>query len=419
MTPQEPQEPDFLANKPSLLATFYGQRGKLSLLVDRLVKSLGLQLKMPNHWEHDERLIFLRHFEPQAAHDAAVVQLALSAPGKVIDAWATMCWRLGRELDYECFKHVWGYSLLYQAVLADGVSLDEPGLRELVSNVRRLQGDFSARAPILAQTEVPGGQLWLTRVPLDGDGVKAATVYVALGTAEGESQLLRRVLLGPHAKLLMPDLIAHKGYQQVRQYRKNNMKYRYEEAAQALRQTTNALLSDVTTRQDSSKLYTLTHDYKGFLTIVPRLEELHSSLAKQVHNYEWWQKRLEMSDVLDFHHYHLNNAKQELHLLISKGKDTLEAAKITVDMVQTNLDRQQAQRDQRLQTILSVIGTALAVPQLLDREVIAALLHWAFALLQLPLPPEGYSTLLLFAIQATITTLIALFVGLIVGFRKK
>lgn len=326
---QPAEQEQILLQDAALLASFYSQRDKAQRLIERLVEQLRLTpvVEAVNEWVDEEFFILLRSFDPEAAHDTTVVQLRMSAPGVAVETWTTMCWRLGRELDDEYLKFVWGYSLLYQASLVEGVSIHEPALAPLIASVRPLQSERSSRAPILAQTKVLGSQLSLTRVPLGDDGLDAGMVYVVLASAQQEPEFVSSILLGPHAKLLMPDLIAHKGYYQTRQYRKNKMKSRYQEAAQTLRQTTNALLSDVTARQDSSKLYTLTKDYKGFLTMVPLLDELHVSLDQQVHTYQWWQQRAKMTQVLDFHDYHLSSANRELELLIVQGKDVLEAAK--------------------------------------------------------------------------------------------
>ncbi len=416
---QPAEQQQILLQDAALLASFYSQRDKAQRLIERLVEQLRLTpvVEAVNEWQDEECFILLRSFDAEAAHDTTVVQLRMSAPGVAVETWTTMCWRLGRELHDEYLKFVWGYSLLYQASLANGVSIHEPALAPLIASVRPLQSELSTSAPILAQTKVLGSQLSLTRVPLGDDGLDAGMVYVVLASAQQDPEFVSSILLGPHAKLLMPDLIAHKGYYQARQYRKNKMKSRYQEAAQTLRQTTNALLSDVTTRQDSSKLYTLTKDYKGFLTMVPLLEELHLSLDQQVHTYQWWQQRAKMTQVLDFHDYHLSSANRELELLIVQGKDVLEAAKTTVDMVQANLDREQGKRNQWLQTFLSVIGAVFAIPQLIDRAVIGAWLDRMYLSLELAPPPDGYSILLLFAMQAVLTLLIALLVGLVVRWK--
>ena len=96
-----------LVQDAALLASFYCQRGKAEWLVERLVERLRLipAAESVNFWQDEERFISLRCFEPEAVHDTTVMQLRMSAPGAV-ETWATMCWRLGRELDDEHLKWV-------------------------------------------------------------------------------------------------------------------------------------------------------------------------------------------------------------------------------------------------------------------------------------------------------------------------
>jgi hypothetical protein len=56
----------------------------------------------------------------------------------------------------------------------------------------------------LAQTAVPGGKLWLLDIPMNGEGRAAASVYAALVDATHNDDLVRQVLCGPGAALLMP-----------------------------------------------------------------------------------------------------------------------------------------------------------------------------------------------------------------------
>jgi hypothetical protein len=44
-------------------------------------------------------------------------------------------------------------------------------------------------------------------------------VYLALCPSDKEEEFVRTVILGVDAALLMPDLITHKAYHQMRQYR--------------------------------------------------------------------------------------------------------------------------------------------------------------------------------------------------------
>ncbi|MGB0384146.1 MAG: hypothetical protein ACPGWR_04900 [Ardenticatenaceae bacterium] len=426
MTQQDP----ILADSAALAATFYGKRGQLEGVVDRLVKCLVLSPhpqggaeEVINQWRNvnrANRVIVLRRFNPEVANDTTILQLTLSAPGTVEEAWSTMRWRLERELDDEILEQVWGYTLVYQAVLKDGVAVDDAGLRPIVRSAIRLKGDKRGKQPILAQADVAGGRLWLTRVPLERDGVEAATIIVALGPAEGERELVRTMLLGLGAKLLMPDLIAHKGYHQRRQYRQGNIKRDYEHAAKRLHQTTIALLSDAPEAQDRRILDTLSQDYQTYLTIVPHLEALHTSLAKQLHNYQWWQKQAHAGDVLDFHHHHLNTAYQELELLVTKGHNALNAAKTAIDMVQTKLDKAKEKRQQSLQTWAGIIAVVLTTAQLVNDKVADALLNLlCFGLEGVPISPQSSDALRSLGVQGVVMIILLLAWWLIASGRKK
>jgi len=65
--------------------------------------------------------------------------------------------------------------------------------------------------------EEEGPQLWLMDIPDDEGGSSAATVYAALSPLDKEDDMITQLLYGPGAALLMPDLIAHKSYFQMRQ----------------------------------------------------------------------------------------------------------------------------------------------------------------------------------------------------------
>lgn len=407
------QSAPILAKDPGLLAIFYGPRDER----DRPLPVMG--------WlKNDYRLtsgqgpakeIFPRHFKPAAAVDTSVFQLALNAEGQAAaDGWLKMRERLERHLNEHKLKEVWGYTLIYQAVLAEGVTLDEPALRQLVESAQPLRlanedasaSDSQTTMPLLAQADVVGGRLWLTHVPLKRDGMAAATVYVALGPVEGERTLVQTVLLGANAKLLMPDLIAHKGYHQRRQYRQDETKEQYEQAIKTIYQTINELLKELETNRN--KLDQLTTDYNTFLIVVPHMAALYDSLAKQLHNYQWWQKQAKLGEVAEFHHHHLNAAFRELELLVAKGKEALEAARTTVEMVQAKSDRNQAQQQQTLQNWLAIIAVLLAVPQLIDKNAAAAFLLWLGVL-----PSDsGYNYSLLLAIQCLAMLITGLFVWL-------
>ena len=130
--------------------------------------------------------------------------------------------------------------------------------------------------------------------------------------------------------LLMPDLIAHKGYHQRRQYRQDNdaqsdPKYRFESAANRILQKMDALLGQ-NGRQAQVQLEELSEEYRTFLRIVPIFRELHLSIERQLYNFTRWQAQTDGGDIFELHHNHLETTLTDLKQLMGKGEDTLQAA---------------------------------------------------------------------------------------------
>ncbi len=377
--------PTIPTKDPALIATFYGPRGELTPLIEWLQNGLGL-----TDGQRPDILTFCRLLQPAAAHDTDVVEVAISTTGDTAEAmWPAFCARLQRVLDEaRKIEHIWGYKLIYQAVVTEEGWLSEAqleeeatqeGLRRLFAHARRLHdGNDSNDSDVtypLATSNVGSGHLWLTHLPLTEDGFNAATVYVALCSAASEDAFIEEVLLGVNARLLMPDLIAHKAYHQRRQYRQGNLKERIEQAADHMQGTTMSLLSsDSTQFNHQAQLQQLTHDYYQFYPVVLSLNELHISLQRHQHNFELWQPRSELGDINQFHHSHLITTLEELHLLINKSQNTLDAAKSTVEALQTQLHDAQATRQQHIETLLAFVGTAFAITQILDRDFTSAIL---------------------------------------------
>ena len=171
-------------------------------------------------------------------------------------------------------------------------------------------------------------------VQLNGTAIRSCTTPVAaaagqdITTIEGlapseeeERQLVQKVLVGEQAMLFLPDLIAHKGYQQRREYRQGNIKTRYEAAADSLFRETTSLLAQKESQQRPS-LDALAQQYETFLAVVPQLETLRLSLARQLYNIEQFEGRTAFGEILTYHHHYLRATRQELNLLIAKGKTT-------------------------------------------------------------------------------------------------
>jgi hypothetical protein len=143
----------------SLIANIYGERGKLQSLIDYLVQSLVVTPQLHGTYANMNTGTLLRHFDPStaSAHDTTIIQMALNVPGKAETAWEAMREQLEAILtDNERFKNVWGYTLIYQAELAESVPSGAV-LTTLLPAVRRLHSALFAYPQVLARSDMPEG----------------------------------------------------------------------------------------------------------------------------------------------------------------------------------------------------------------------------------------------------------------------
>ena len=381
------------AKEAALIATFYGSRekGRLQSLVDLLCEKLSLvplteqvdgrERKIADNWINENGPSLLARFDPAAASDTTVVQLALNHGGEVASAWADLCKRLSLAVDKESLKAIRAYTLIYQAVSDDLPEADQasihPTLERLLAHAQPLHTEPKTSAAILAHAKVKGGQVWLLKLPLERDGVEAATVYVALAGSKQQDQLIEQVLYGSQAQLLMPDLIAHKAYHQRRQYHQNEVKQNYEHFAKHLRQSADNLLAASNTQANARHIKNLEQDYRRFMRALPEFRELRLSMARQQHNFERWQSQLQHEgDLLTLHYNHIETICRELDILLDKGEDTQTAVETTIRILQSDLQQAAQQRERTFQYWLALIGIMLAGPQFVSESVAKQLLRY-------------------------------------------
>lgn len=160
------------------------------------------------------------------------------------------------------------------------------------------------------------GSALVDRHPSPGDGLQAAMVYLALSQPNSNNRLVREVQYKPVAPLLMVDLIAHKGYDQRRQYRLGNLDEQYRQQMEKLTKDTNTLLHNLARVSVSAEqLDALANKYGLLVSVVVDLNWLHSSLKRQKFNFNLWRKQAGGGDIIEFHHRHLKDATKELELL--------------------------------------------------------------------------------------------------------
>ena len=396
-------DPMIVSSEPSLIATFYGRRDELHGLHRRLYWAfLGEDLNdPPRSWHRPDASAFGNLFDPVAAPDTTVLQVAINLLGPASFAWPTMQKRLASCLDDEVLESLWGYTLVYEASAPTGIGIDV-ALAQVMPIVPTICSSQGSR--YLADMEVRGGRLWLLDVP-GGDGLSASTIYIALSPVELEEGFVSDTLYGSTASMLMPELIAHKSYYQMRQYRTEELKERFVEVIASVRQAASRTLRGLSEQLPASAdLEELIRAYIQTNQIVPEFSRLRNSLQIQLHNYDRWYDRIGTNGVLQYHRDHIDTAVVELELMVADGRDAIDLAKTVVDMAQVRVDRDQELRQQRLGTILTVLAVALAVPAVLDPSVANEILR----LCGFTEPAGGFNVLLLFALRVSITVLLLL-----------
>lgn len=402
-----------LTQEAALIANFYGKRGQLHTLVKKLVQGLDLSPLRPQAgYANEATQTFLRHFDPPAAsaYDTTVVQLALNALDPVEPAWNGMRAQLATILsDDAILKDVWGYTLIYQAELAQDVP-PAAVLKQLLPVTRRLH----ALAPepehpqLLAKTDLPGGWIGLVALPLEGDGLLAATVYLALSQPDSNDRLVQDVLYNPAAALLMADLVAHKGYYQVRQYRLVDLIDRYRRQMDALFKGARDILINLReVTAAPSELDELGKKYSALVVASADLHRLQVGLLHQVYNFTWWCRQAGEDEVVTYHQHFLEMASRELELLLAEGQHPLESAKMAVDMLGTSLDKEQERKQQRIETLLAAAAAVLSVLTLVDKETVRGLLGFLGV-------PQPIDILPVLGIQVGLIVLVALLAVLVI-----
>ncbi len=424
----DPLPDPIMANRAALIATFYYQRDLMAPLkpedvVTRLVEAWTPKLDLRREgqrWRDPAEKVLLRHFTSirRAAHDTTVVQVALNADqaSEAATGWTQeLRPRLQAILTEELLQGALGYTLTYQAVLTANHSLNEIRFADLLteSDSRFLHLKSEERLSPLAMTDIAGGRVWLLEIPIQDNGLKAATVYIAVCPQEANDQFVAGALYGPNAALFMPDLIAHKSYHQIRQYWGYEEEVGYGKKLATMRNTTVALLEANLHASATDNFDALVRDSHLLIGDVARLGALRISLAKQLYNYQPYAKTAQEGEIAAFHHAHMRTVTEELNLKVAEGQTVLQATDTAVHIVEARIEKAEEKRQQKLESrqqligmILAVMGVAFAVPQLIDRVVAAALLDWYKGLET----PGQYSVLQLVWVQGGLTIVIAFFV---------
>lgn len=411
----------------AIFATFYYLDDKLrsadekvGRLVTHLVPALGLSDDGDDKWQKKEstqQIDFrMRRFMPDSPHaqDVRVVQLVLSDmldDRKAVDAWKSMLKRLEEVLNDDTLGNLCGYTFTYQA----GISARQPPRRRLFEQLlssapepptfldllapielkpmlaltRRLHQPADDKSTVLAEQVVLDGEgkLWLLNIPnlnrpTKQQHVEKGTVYLALSFAsqEANKQMVNRIIYQQSGTLFMPDLIANKGYNQIRQYRLHDKQ-----------------------QQISTRITNLTYNVKQQEKNIESLtdfDKLRISLTRQLYNYKLWMERNNGGAVLDYHLSQLEPRLKELEWIVEEGQNMLQATDTAIAIQRTRLEW-------RISIIFGLLGASLAISQMVDIELASSFLTWSGWVEA----TEKYPRLWTFAVQLGITiAIVGLFV---------
>jgi len=412
-----------VANDAALIVTFYYLRDSsqqrdfseplLTHLEKELEQELGLNQPNGNH------NVWLERFNPveKSARDIRVVQLALNASDKgthADSAWVELGDRLGELLSNEgLFFGMVGYSLIYQAVLKRGITPLFENLLPDKAKRRKLLLNRPSAGVIkpLATSDTPYGRLWLLDIPLQKDGRQASAVYVALCLEDANDDFVSQVLWGESASWLLPDLIAHKSYHQIRQYRGIvEGQVTFSMKLQQVRNTTLELLSDRGKQKGSDEFSHLSKHSQALIRDMAKLGALRITLAKQQYSYSQWLDQAQVGDIITFHATRIKANLKELELNLAEAETVLKATDTALNIMQTGLDKAQERRQLWLSMIIAILGVALAVPQVIDRKVTDALWAWWNG----DLTAITYNTLQVWGVQLLLITIIGAIVALLI-----
>ena len=355
-----------------MLAT-YGPREKVEQITAPLISHLSLlpSLDSPsqNLFTSSTNSVALQHFEPPNAHDTAIVHLALNVPGDPLLGWPIKRKIIERFLTATTLQEAtWGYTLIYQAVW-EGDAPTDADLSTLLPYLQCLAATENDQLKYsLATVQIAGGELYLLDLPLTTEGYAAATIYLALCPPAANDNFVGELIFGPGAALALPDLLAHKGYYLVRQYRAGDRFERFKQMQREIIEAANNVLAALATfhpqplaAHDPAALSYLTHDFPHYLPLVIALKRLRLSLAQQIANLTPMAQAL--GEVSLLHQQNLQLALEELDLQFQRNEDVVELAWKAIDFARLEQGEKAEAREETLQRWLAVIGAVLSFCQ--------------------------------------------------------
>ena len=329
---------------------------------------------------------FLRYFDPSNATDSRIVQLSLATTDvEISTAWETLRHQLEDDssgINLADFlnqaDYIWGYTVMYMARRDYQLNFRLESDRTMIHLARMPHAsppDPKSHPEPLACSSMHGVDLYLMTIPNRRSGINAGMVYVACVPPDKREAFVLNMVYGERAVLVMADLIFHKSFSQIRQYRGHVEAYKTK--ASSLRENLVKLLE--------ASNADLSHVEKTYINLVMAtsiFDDVRFSLEEQLENYRWWHKKLPTGDLANYHQTHIQTAHNELNLLIGKGESTLDMAKTTLQILQTRQNEAQRKRDEKREqhelligVLIGIFGVALAISQIIDSVAARAIIN--------------------------------------------
>lgn len=310
--------------------------------------------------------------------------------------------------DYPDLGYI-GASVIYQAVyegLSD--SIESSVVQELVeAKITNNRSPFSQ--------DVPGGRLSLLCHPSMGSLGKPDFLpiirYLALCETKSEKQLNAYLY---NYSFFSRDIAFLKAHQNVHKFRVCSSRDNLQNTLDEIDVEIQSLFKkgDVLGEETKLGLDGLSKSLSQLLRFYIEVNSTATSMVQQktnfLHSFDAEPRSVAEGQVWHFLRERINTLNEELEIKISECQAVLQAAQQALAMVQTRIDqadeaqeRDQEKRFRRRDELLAYLGVAIALPELINYDLVEKLLtSWKIILL-----PGGY-----FVIQLFLIVLIGVFV---------
>ncbi|PRY03405.1 hypothetical protein [Paraburkholderia sp. BL25I1N1] len=347
--------------EPALILTFYGPSG-----------SLGGIFKAAEAWREKgfftlDDVMFLPPQPAQGAHDAELMQVALNGKGDVESVWPLLYRRAAELIATMDATVIWGYTSVYHAYVRKNTVAD--AIDRMIPFALPLSGGRTAPTA-LAQDVSASSALCLLSIALDGTPREIENTYMAVTESDATTPIWSTdSLFGYKALLVSIDLLAHKAYWQIRQYREPRWLAEFERQLAEMESSARDLLK----KQSSSGFNTLiapaAAQVRRNLAVLQEFELLQVSIMQQEQNLSAYRDEAVYGSVATLHLNQMNTAVRELEFFVRKSRIVREHANFSIEASRAMLANRGALRQSTYQNVLAAMAATFAVPQLVDRTL--------------------------------------------------